>query len=86
MFDLFNKKALENEKYQNGILKEELKNAREKVEQLESRLRGDRVCDGYCQLCSHGIKSDAFSPLIGKYDKWCCVLNCKCKDFEKEGC
>ena len=86
MFDLFNKKALESEKYRNDVLEKELKDTRKQLEQLEARLRGDRVCDGYCKLCSHGIKRDAFSPLIGNYDTWCCVLDCKCKDFEKKEC
>lgn len=71
---------------QNNLYKIKVESMGQEIERLKAQLRGDRVCDGYCSLCKHGIKGTGFSPFIGNYPKWGCSLDCKCKDFEgKDG-
>lgn len=56
-----------------------------KIEKLKAQIRGDRVCDGYCEKCKHGIKDYASGICIGPpIPYYQCALNCKCKDFERK--
>lgn len=91
MFDLFNREALRAKDAELSIVKLEIANARSKVDELKAevdtltaKLRGDRVCDGYCENCVHGIKTERFHPLYGETVSFNCELDCKCKDFEKK--
>lgn len=65
----------------------EIKKLKSEIDGLEKRLRGDRVCDGYCQLCEHGIMQE-YTLFPNDYPvesgvKFSCALDCKCKDFKK---
>lgn len=60
------------------------KSLKEKNVELMARLNGERVCDGYCDICNHGIKKQSYSPVAGICDTWICELSCKCKDFERK--
>lgn len=54
------------------------------IEKLESRLKGDRVCGGYCKKCAHGIQAENFF-MGAVYNTIACELDCKCKDFQRKG-
>ena len=93
MFDLFNREALRAKSAELSEVELDLATARIKIDDLKAevntltaKLRGDRVCDGYCSLCKHGVKGTGFSITFGNYPKWTCALDCKCKDFEKKEC
>ena len=82
--DLFNKDALLKMTRRAEEAENLAKALKKENEELKSRICGDRVCDGYCNICNHGIKKQSFSPIDGLCDTWICELNCKCKDFEKK--
>lgn len=93
MFDLFNREALSAKSAELSIVKLELANARSKVDELKAevdtltaKLRGDRVCDGYCENCVHGIKTTRFHTLYGETASFNCALDCQCKDFDRKEC
>lgn len=52
--------------------------------ELKAKLCGDRVCDGYCENCKHGLGTQSYHPVFGNYISWKCELDCKCKDFERK--
>lgn len=56
---------------------------RKELDELKKKLRGERVCDGYCKTCIHGIEQGQFYP-GGFYTAYTCELDCKCKDFQKK--
>lgn len=93
MFDLFNREALRAKSAELSGVERELANARSKIDELKAevdtltaKLRGDRVCDGYCTLCKNSVKGISFSSVFGEHLTWSCTLDCKCKDFEKKEC
>lgn len=53
---------------------------REQLDEAERKIRGDRVCDGYCHVCNHGVKMTRYY-VGGTYEQYICELDCKCKDF-----
>lgn len=93
MFDLFNREALRAKSAELNGVERELVAARSRIDELKmevntltAKLRGDRVCDGYCENCVHGIKTERFHPIYGETASFSCALDCKCKDFEKKEC
>lgn len=93
MFDLFNREALRAKCAELNGVERELVAARSRIDELKAevnaltaKLRGDRVCDGYCENCVHRIKTTRFHPLYGDTAFFSCELGCKCKDFEKKEC
>lgn len=56
----------------------------EELELLKKKLRGERVCDGYCKTCIHSIEQEQYA-YGGVYTTYTCELDCKCKDFKRKG-
>ncbi len=54
-----------------------------RIEELDKKIRGDRVCGGYCEKCGHAIKTEKFYP-GGMAIKFLCELDCQCKDFSRK--
>lgn len=54
-----------------------------KLDEAKKKLRGDRVCDGYCDKCAHSIPVEGYY-MGGVYTRYSCELDCKCKDFQKK--
>lgn len=74
--DLFNKKKLAEKQ-------KEIQKLNEEIEILESKLRGDNICDGYCAACKNSIVNEFFNPyFMGQRSKqYFCKLDVKCKNF-----
>lgn len=53
----------------------DMKKSKEKIEELEKQLRGERVIGIYCNNCEHVIKNN--------YGVCACILECNCKDFNQ---
>lgn len=57
-------------------------------EKLKSIIRGERVCDGYCERCTHHIEKQGQCKSNGFY--WYksiifdCDLMCRCPDFNRK--
>lgn len=64
---------------ENGDLKNELSVYKKRCKELEGRLSGDRVCGEYCDKC----KNVVIAQFPGCFPTRSCILNCKCKDFER---
>ena len=80
--DFWNRKKVEDLEIKLDIAESKARNLQKKIEKLEAKLRGDRVCDWYCKNCKHGIQyyNIGIYPITGCE----CALDCKCKDFERK--
>lgn len=56
---------------------------KEMLDKAEKKLRGERVCDGYCKTCIHSIEQEQYA-YGGVYTTYTCELDCKCKEFQKK--
>lgn len=65
-------------------LSTELKNKNDEIDNLESRLSGDRYCSTFCQRCIHAISYPAYSALGSTYTSYICELDNKCRDYERK--
>ncbi len=56
------------------------------IAHLHSILRGERVCDGYCERCEHGLTKYMNHPYYPDYQciSMQCDLDCKCPDFRRK--
>ena len=67
---------------------------RNEAEILRRKLKGERVCDNYCECCQHSYKIDETCSDSCRYqayrkqdiedvnyNKYNCLLDCKCSDF-----
>ena len=57
----------------------EISRLKQQVKELSSRINGERVCDGYCKHCDHGINNSHMC-----YSQYTCELSCMCKDFKRK--
>ena len=83
--DFWNRKKVEDLEIRLNIEESKNRSLQKQIEKLKAKLSGDRVCDGYCENCKHGIQDYASGICIGPpipYYK--CALDCKCKDFERQ--
>ena len=65
-------------------LSADLKSKNDEIDDLESRLRGDRVCSISCQRCIHAIKYPVYNAFGSTYTSYMCELDNKCKDYKTE--
>lgn len=83
--DFWNRKKVKDLEIRLNIAESKNSGLQKQIEKLEAKLSGDRVCDGYCENCKHGIKDYASGICIGPpIPYYQCALNCKCKDFERK--
>lgn len=61
----------------------EIESLRNQLQLAEKKIKGERVCDGYCQECAHAIEGFGYIP-GGCYTSYTCELDCKCKDFQRK--
>lgn len=73
-----NKKKLENTELELSEANKQIERQREQIKSLERKIKGGRVCDGYCQVCTHGVKEQYSMGFV----QYTCLLDCKCKDFD----
>lgn len=52
-------------------------------EKLKEENKSDRVCGGYCQVCTNAIKTQSYNMLQGIYTNHVCRFDVKCKDFKE---
>ena len=98
MIDFFNRRKLDELEAENESLKSDVEVLRSENERLKSdvetlrsenkrltaKLRGDRVCDGCCAVCKHGVLTPTWFPTpMTSVNAFVCELECKCKDFER---
>lgn len=84
MIDLFNRRKCDELEAENESLKSDVEALRRENERLTAKLRGDRVCDGCCAICKHGVLTPTWFPAQMKaVNAFICELECKCKDFER---
>lgn len=83
MIDFFNRRKLDELDAENESLKIDVEALRRENERLTAKLRGDRVCDGCCSVCKHGVLVPVYSPMYGPVASYVCALECKCKDFKQ---
>lgn len=67
------------------ICEENCKQKDKEIALLNKKLKGDRVCTGYCRTCKHAIDNGAtwYMGVFYPNDPLC-DLECKCKDFERK--
>lgn len=58
----------------NEFYEETIKRLERELKHLEKKLKGDHVCGMHCGACNHGIANGY---------GYSCLLECKCKDFER---
>lgn len=62
-------------------LKRDYDDLKEDYELQKKKLSGERVCSEFCERCKYGILHGY--NLLG-HRAYSCLLNCKCKDFERK--
>lgn len=92
--DLFGKKKIEqlerDVNYWKRMYEDESRrnnNHLKEIELLQAKIRGERVCDGYCKYCINGVTEEREFYSDGtwrKDEKYTCIHDCKCKDFERK--
>ena len=68
-------------------LSDGLDRAKEQIYKLKSMLRGERVCDGYCEWCEHAISKTTTIYTgygVSETSNYTCSLDCKCPDFKRK--
>lgn len=84
MIDFFNRRKLDELEAENESLKSDAEALRSENERLTAKLRGERVCDGCCAVCKHGVLTPTWFPApMVVVNAFVCELECKCKDFER---
>lgn len=80
--EFWNRKKVKDLEIRLNIAESKNRGLQKQIEKLEAKLSGDRVCDGYCESCKHGIQC----YIMGIYPipSYRCDLDCKCKDFERK--
>ena len=63
--DFWNRKKVKDLEIRLNIAESENRCLQKQIEKLEAKLSGDRVCDGYCENCKHGIQDYAYGICIG---------------------
>lgn len=81
--DLFNKKKTEQYERELCGMKEDIDALRKENHILKQKISGERTCSGYCSACKNKIVETHYSFGTGTYNTYTCILDCKCKDFQK---
>lgn len=81
---LITTKKYENLLFDNQVLVGNYNALKNKYDELEKKLEGDRVCNQYCKNCKYGIGETIYSTIFPPTIKYTCELNCKCKDFDRK--
>lgn len=81
------KDELRQSKRNEKVTEEALGKAKKQIDKLKSMLRGERVCDGYCEWCEHAIskKTKIYTGYgVSETSDYTCSLDCKCPDFTRK--
>lgn len=81
--DFWNRKRVKDLEIRLNIAESKNRGLQKQIEKLEAKLSGNRVCDGYCENCKHGIQYYVGGICIGP-PIYKCALDCKCKDFDRK--
>lgn len=79
--DFWNRQKVKELELKIGFKEKEIEVLKDKLRLAEKKIKGERVCGGYCQKCVHGIERIENMGFMGGYT---CELDCKCKDFQKK--
>lgn len=79
--DFWNRKKVRELELEISHKESEIESLRNQLQLAEKKIKGERVCGGYCKQCTHGIQDENFF-MGAVYNTIACELDCKCKDFQ----
>lgn len=80
----WNRKKVRNLEFEISYKDSEIESLKNQLQLTEKKIKGGRVCDGYCKSCCHAIVVQNYC-MGGLYQSYSCELDCKCKDFKRYG-